>query len=151
MTLTSDYLNPPFDRFYMGRVRQPEAMPNIAPSQQACLRRLGTEWIALDVNKVSLINLVVVPDTVEGQGQAQALPCFYSGAEAPIRTQFVPDSPTKAGFLIASSADCPEGEHIIYGKYFISAQPYDPGDEYAAFRMQYNKLTTRVSLVQQTR
>jgi hypothetical protein len=125
-------------------------MPNITPSQQARLRRLGTEWIALDGNKASLINLVVVPDTVEGQ--AQAHPCLCSGKEAPIRTQFVPPpTPTEAGFLIASTADCPGGEHVIYGKYLISAQPYEPGDEYAAFRMQYNKLTTRVTLIQPTR
>jgi hypothetical protein len=149
MTLTTDYRNPPFDRLYMGRVRQPDAAPGITPSLRARLRRLGTEWIALDGDKASLINLVVVPDTVEGQ--AQAHPCLCSGKEAPIRTQVVPGTPTETGFLIASTADCPEGEHVIYGKYLISAQPYEPGDEYAAFRMHYKKLTTRVSLVQPTR
>ena len=74
MTLTTNYRNPPFDQLYMGRVRQPDATPGITPSLQARLLRLGTEWIALDGDKASLINLVVVPDTVEGQ--AQAHPCL---------------------------------------------------------------------------
>jgi hypothetical protein len=149
MTLTTDYRNPPFDHLYMGRARQPDATPGVTASLQARLRRLGTEWIVLDGNEASLISLVVVPDTVEGQ--AQAHPCLCSGKQAPVRTRVVPGTPTETGFLITSTADCPKGEHVLYGNYLISAQPYEPGDEYAAFEMQHNRLTTRVSPVQPAR
>jgi hypothetical protein len=145
MTLTTDYRNPPFDRLYMGRARQLDATPGVTPSLEARLRRLGTEWIVLDGNEASLISLVAVPDTAEGQ--AQAHPCLCSGKETPVRTQVVPGTPTETGFLITSTADCPKGEHVLYGSYLISAQSYEPGDEYAAFRMQHFKLTTRVSVV----
>ncbi len=149
MTLTTDYPNPPFNRLYMGRARQPDATPGVTPSLQARLRRLGTEWIVLDGNEASLISLVVVPDTVEGQ--AQAHPCRCSGRQAPVRPRVVPGAPTETGFLITSTADCPKGEHVLYGNYLISARPYEPGDEYAAFEMQHNRLTTRVSPVQPAR
>ena len=149
MTLTTDYRNPPFDRLYMGRARQPDVTPGVTPSLQARLRRLGTEWIVLDGNEASLISLVVVPDTVEGQ--AQAHPCRCSGRQAPVRPRVVPGAPTETGFLITSTADCPKGEHVLYGNYLISARPYEPGDEYAAFEMQHNRLTTRVSPVQPAR
>jgi hypothetical protein len=145
MTLTTDYRNPPFDRLYMGRARQLDATPGVTPSLQARLRRLGTEWIVLDGDQASLINLVVVPDSVEGRARAQ--PCLCSDKEKPVHTHIVPGTRTETGFLITSSADCPKGEHILYGHYLISAQPYEPGDEYAAFGMQHNKLTTRVSPV----
>jgi hypothetical protein len=146
MTLTTDYRNPPFDRLYMGRARQLGATPGVDPSLQARLRRLGTEWIVLDGDEASLISLVVVPDTVEGQAQAQ--PCLCADNAKPVRTQSAPATQTETGFLITSTADCPKGEHVLYGSYLISAQSYEPGDEYAAFRMQHSKLTTRVSLVQ---
>jgi hypothetical protein len=62
----------------------------------------------------------------------------------------VPGTRTETGFLITSSADCPRGEHVLYGSYLISAQPYKPGDEAAALKMQHVKLATHVSLVPST-
>lgn len=145
MTLTTDYRNPPFRQLYMGGAPQPDSKPAVTPSLQARLRQLGTEWIVLDGDNASLISLVVVPDTVAGQAQAQ--PCLCSGKDTPVRTRVVPGTRTETGFLITSSADCPKGEHILYGSYLISAQPYAPGDEVAALKLQHDKLTTHVSLV----
>jgi hypothetical protein len=56
------------------------------------LRQLGTEWIVLDGKAASLISLMVVPDTVDGQARAQ--PCLCSGKETPVRTQVVPGTRT---------------------------------------------------------
>jgi len=145
MTLTTDYRNPPFRNLYMGRAQAADSKSGAAESLQARLRRLGTEWIVLGGNEASLISLVVVPDTVQGQAWAQ--PCLCAGKEQPVRSRAVSGIPTETGFLITSSADCPEGEHVIYGSYLISAQPYEPGDEYAAFKMQHLQLTTHISRV----
>jgi hypothetical protein len=147
MTLTTDYRNPPFHHLYMGSARQP-SKPGVTPSLRSRLRQLGTEWIVLEGKEASLISLVVVPDSVEGQAQAQ--PCLCSDKETPVRTHVVPGTRTETGFLITSSAECPRGEHVLYGSYLISARPYEPGDEDAAVKMQHVKLTTRVSLVPPT-
>ncbi len=145
MTLTTDYRNPPFDHLYMGKAQEPAGTPGLTRSLQTRLRQLGTEWIVLDGKEASLISLMVVPDTVDGQARAQ--PCLCSGKETPVRTQVVPGTRTETGFLITASADCPKGEHVLYGSYLISARPYEPGDEDAVLKLQHDKLTTHVALV----
>jgi hypothetical protein len=112
------------------------------------LQRLGTEWIALDSDAASIISLIVVPETF--QGQAEANPCLCSAdredRQGP-ETQAVTGTHTGAGFLINSSTKSPKGEHVIYGTYLISASPYEPGDEDAALTMRHRKLTTSVTLL----
>jgi hypothetical protein len=94
----------------------------------------------------SIISLIVVPETF--QGQAEASPCLCSAhredQQVP-ETQAVTGTHTEAGFLIKSSTQSPKGEHVIYGIYLISASPYEPGDEDAVLTMRHRKLTTSVT------
>jgi hypothetical protein len=147
MMLTTDYRDPPFHNLYMGG----EAPVAVQPDNQSLVSRLhrsGTEWIALDSGAASIISLIVVPETF--QGQAEASPCLCSAhredQQAP-ETQAVTGTHTEAGFLITSSTQSPKGEHIIYGTYLISASPYEPGDEDAVLTMRHRKLTTSVTLL----
>lgn len=147
MTLTTDYRDPPFHHLYMGGEAPPAAHPG-SQSLVSRLQRLGTEWIALDSDAASIISLIVVPESF--QGQAAASPCLCRAKsedpQAP-ETRAVTGTHTEAGFLITSSTKSPKGEHVIYGTYLISASPYEPGDEDAVMAMRDRKLTTRVTLL----
>jgi len=145
MTLTTDYRDPPFHRLYMGEAKDPIATRDNRYVLRPRMHQLGTEWIALDSGEASLISLMVLPDRLEGYVHTQ--PCLCRGQLKPGRTRTSPGDQTEAGFLITTSAECPKGEHILYGSYLISAEPYNPGDEDAALNLQHNKLTTHVSLV----
>jgi hypothetical protein len=107
------------------------------------VRELGTEWIAFDSDTASIISLMVVPDRIEGQ--ARALPCLCENIPQTDRARASVGRPTEAGFLIDSTSECPKGEHVLYGTYLISARPYEPGDEYAALRMQHSKLVLQIN------
>jgi hypothetical protein len=147
MMLTTDYRDPPYHHLYMGGEAPVAAQPD-NPSLVSRLHRLGTEWIALESDAASIISLIVVPETF--QGQAEASPCLCSAdredRQVP-ETQAVTGTHTGAGFLINSSTKSPKGEHVIYGTYLISASPYEPGDEDAALTMRHRKLTTSVTLL----
>jgi hypothetical protein len=147
MTLTTDYRDPPFHHLYMGGEAPVVAQPE-NQSLVSRLQRLGTEWIALDSDAASIISLIVVPETF--QGQAEASPCLCRAKsedqQAP-DTRAVTGTHTEAGFLITSSTQSPKGDHVIYGTYLVSASPYEPGDEDAVMAMRHRKLTTRVTLL----
>jgi hypothetical protein len=147
MMLTTDYRDPPFHHLYMGGEAPVAALPD-NQSLVSRLQRLGTEWIALDSDAASIISLIVVPETF--QGQAEASPCLCrvkrEGQQAP-ETEPVTGTHTEAGFLITSSTQSPKGEHVIYGTYLVSASPYEPGDEDAVLTMRDRKLTTSVTLL----
>jgi hypothetical protein len=147
MTLTTDYRDPPFHHLYMGGEAPVVAQPE-NQSLVSRLQRLGTEWIALDSDAASIISLIVVPETF--QGQAAASPCLCRAKredqQAP-ETRAVTGTHTEAGFLITSSTQSPKGDHVIYGTYLVSASPYEPGDEDAVMAMRHRKLTTRVTLL----
>lgn len=143
MTLTTDYRNPPFRRLFMGQAREPA--PGQSRSLEVHVRKLGTEWIAFDSNRASIISLMVMPSVIEGQASAQ--PCLCSETENTARAQVSAGTPTEAGFLITSTARCPKGEHVLYGIYLISARPYRPGDENAALRMLHDKLLPHITPV----
>jgi hypothetical protein len=143
MTLTTDYRNPPFHNLFMGESHEPPPGEDRTPSLETHLRELGTEWIAFDSHAASIISLMVVPDRIEGQAQAQ--PCLCENIPETPRTRASVGTPTEAGFLITSTSECPKGEHVLYGTYLISARPYRPGDENAALRMRHSKLATRVT------
>jgi hypothetical protein len=142
MTLTTDYRDPPFKRLYMGGS---PPQPDVSESLQARLRRLGTEWIVLAGEQASLTSLVVLPETAAGE--AQALPCLCEGGHQPVRTRVGQGRETETGFVVTSSAECPKGEHVLYGTYVISTRPYVPGDESAALRLKHDRLRLRVSVV----
>jgi hypothetical protein len=144
MTLTTDYREPPFHHLFMGKAREPARQPGAGRSLEAQVRELGTEWIAFDSHEASIISLMVVPEGIEGQAQAQ--PCLCGTTETPLTSASV-GTPTEAGFLITSTTECPKGEHVLYGTYLISARPYQPGDENAALRMQHSKLVTHITPV----
>ena len=147
MMLTTDYRDPPYHHLYMGGEAPVAAQPDNT-SLVSRLHRLGTEWIALESDAASIISLIVVPETF--QGQAEASPCLCSAdredQQVP-ENQAVTGTHTEAGFLINSSTKSPKGEHVIYGTYLISASPYEPGDEDAALTMRHHKLTTSVTLL----
>lgn len=147
MMLTTDYRDPPYRHLYMGSEMPVAAQPD-DQSLVSRLHRLGTEWIALESDAASIISLIVVPETL--QGQAEASPCLCSAdrenQQVP-ETQAVTGTHTEAGFLINSTTESPKGEHVIYGTYLISASPYEPGDEDAALTMRHSKLTTSVTLL----
>jgi hypothetical protein len=145
MTLTTDYRNPPFHNLFMGNTREP--LPGESPGQslEVHVRELGTEWIAFDSHTASIISLMVVPERIEGQAQAQ--PCLCGDAPETAHTRATVGTPTEAGFLITSTTECPRGEHVIYGTYLISARPYHPGDEIAALRMLHSKLVKQITPV----
>jgi hypothetical protein len=143
MTLTTDYRNPPFHHLFMGRARAPAPGQGQPGSLQAYVRQLGTEWIAFDSNKASIISLMVVPSVIEGGASAQ--PCLCGDMQEAARAQASVGTPTEAGFLISSTTECPKGEHVLYGTYLISAHPYRPGDENAVLRLQHNKLLTQIT------
>lgn len=147
MTLTTDYRDPPFHHLYMGGEAPVAAQPE-NQSLVSRLQRLGTEWIALDSDAASIISLIVVPETFQGQAEASPCQCRVKqeDQQAP-ETQAVTGTHTEAGFLITSSTQSPKGEHVIYGTYLISASPYEPGDEDAVMAMRHRKLTTRVTLL----
>lgn len=142
MTLTTDYHEPPFHRLFMGEAKDPMQTRGDDHSLRSGMHQLGTEWIALDSHEASFVSLVVLPDTLEGY--ARTRPCLCRGRLKPGRPKTSPGEHTEAGFLITTSAECPKGEHTVYGSYLISDQPYDPGDEDAALNLQHNKLTTHV-------
>jgi hypothetical protein len=147
MTLTTDYRDPPFHHLYMGSAAPLAAHPD-NQSLVSRLQRLGTDWIALDTDAASIISLIVVPETF--QGQAEANPCLCRAKSADQQapgTPAVTGTHTEAGFLISSSTQSPKGEHVIYGTYLISANPYEPGDEDAVLTMRDRKLTTRATLL----
>jgi hypothetical protein len=145
MMLTTDYRDPPYRHLYMGGEAPLAAQPD-NQSLVSHLHRLGTEWIALESDAASIISLIVVPETF--QGQAEASPCLCSAhredQQVP-ETRAVTGTHTEAGFLIKSSTQSPKGEHVIYGTYLISASPYEPGDEDAVLTMRHRKLTTSVT------
>jgi hypothetical protein len=143
MTLTTDYTNPPFHNLFMGATREPPQGEDRTRALEAHVRELGTEWIAFDSRAASIISLMVVPDRIEGQAQAQ--PCLCDHVPETPQTRATVGTPTEAGFLITSTTECPRGEHVLYGTYLISAHPYRPGDENAALRMRHSKLVTRIS------
>ena len=143
MTLTTDYRNPPFHNLFMGETHEPPPGADRARPLEAHVRELGTEWIAFDSHAASIVSLMVVPDRIEGQAQAQ--PCLCENLPETPHARASVGTPTEAGFLITSTSECPKGEHVLYGTYLISARPYQPGDENAALRMQHSKLTTRIT------
>jgi hypothetical protein len=145
MTLTTDYRNPPFHNLFMGKTREPRQVEGLARSLEVHVRELGTEWIAFDSQTASIISLMVVPDRIEGQAQAQ--PCLCDNVPETSHARASVGTPTEAGFLITSTTECPRGEHVLYGTYLISARPYQPGDENAALRMRHSKLLTRITPV----
>lgn len=61
-----------------------------------------------------------------------------------VRTRVGQGTETETGFVVTSSAECPEGEHVIYGTYVVSTRPYVPGDESAALRLKHDKLSLQV-------
>jgi len=142
MTLTTDYHEPPFHRLFMGEAKDPMQALGDGRSRRSRMHQLGTEWIALDSHEASIVSIVVLPDTLEGYARTQ--PCLCRGQLKPVRTETSPGEQTEAGLLITTSAECPKGEHTVYGAYLISDQPYEPGDEDAALNLQHNKLTTHV-------
>ena len=127
----------------MGQARKPA--PGQSRSLEAHVHKLGTEWIAFDSNKASIISLMVMPSVIEGQASAQ--PCLCGDTQNTARAQVSAGTPTEAGFLITSAAGCPRGEHVLYGTYLISSRPYRPGDENAALRMQHDKLLPLITPV----
>jgi hypothetical protein len=147
MMLTTDYRDPPFHHLYMGGEAPVAGQPG-DHSLVSRLHRLGTEWIALDSDAASIISLIVVPESL--QGQAGASPCLCSARrddpQAP-EIRAVTGHHTEAGFLITSSTESPKGDHVLYGTYLISAGPYEAGDEEAVLTMRRRKLTSCVSLV----
>jgi hypothetical protein len=143
MTLTTDYRNPPFHHLFMGPAREPTEGRGQTRSLEAHAGKLGTEWIAFDSKKASIISLMVVPSVIEGQVSAQ--PCLCVDTEDAMHARASVGTPTEAGFLITSTAECPKGDHVLYGTYLISARPYEPGDEKAVLRMQRSKLLVHIT------
>lgn len=149
MALTTDYRDPPFHRLYMGEAVEGVQGAHSGRSLPVRTDQVGTEWMALDSHEASLVSVLVVPDALEGY--ADTRPCLCRGQEQPARIRTESGVQTEAGFLITTSAECPKGEHVVYGTYLISGHPYESGDEDAVLELQYNKLKTRVSLVSQAR
>jgi hypothetical protein len=143
MALTADYQGSPFNNLYMGAANESSQTHGHSSSLLSHLHQLGTEWIAFDNNTASIISILVVPDTLEGQANVQPCLCGTQQGTAPATKS--PGTRTEAGFLITSTPESPKGDHIIYGTYLISARPYEPGDEESALEMQYKKLTITVS------
>jgi hypothetical protein len=106
---------------------------------------LGTEWIAFDSQAASIISMMVIPDRIEGQARAQ--PCLCENISESAETRASVGTQTEAGFLITSTTQCPQGEHVLYGTYLISTRPYQPGDENAALRMRKSKLMKQITQV----
>jgi hypothetical protein len=142
MTLTTDYRNPPFHNLFMGETHGPPTEQGRNTTLETRVRELGTEWIAFDSQAASIVSLMVVPDRIEGQASARPCLCENVPGTTPARASV--GTPTEAGFLITSTTACPQGEHVLYGTYLISARPYQPGDENAALRMRHDKLVTHV-------
>jgi hypothetical protein len=145
MTLTIDYVDPPFHHLYMGKAKDHVHASGDDSSLRSHMHQLGTEWIALESHEASLISLMFLPDGLEGHADTQ--PCLCSGQLKPGQIKTSPGKQTEAGFLITISDKCPKGEHVVYGAHLIVDRSYDPGDEDAALDLQHNKLTTHVSTV----
>jgi hypothetical protein len=143
MTLTTDYRDPPFNRLYMGGA--PLEHDSVSDSLRARLRRLGTEWIVLAGDQATLTSLVVLPDTTDGE--AEALPCLCESGQHPLRARVGEGTATETGFVVTSSAECPEGDHVLYGTYVITTRPYVAGDEAEALKLKHDRLGLRVSRV----
>lgn len=143
IALTTDYRDPQLNNLYMGDANESTQTYGHSSSLLSHLHQLGTEWIAFDSDAASVISILVVPDTLEGQAHVQ--PCLCRTQRGTVPATKSSGIPTEAGFLITSTAESPKGDHIIYGTYLISARPYEPGDEESALEMQYNKLTVTVS------
>lgn len=143
MTLTADYLEPPFHNHYMGKAVDPVPNHDTHHSIPSRMHQLGNEWMALDSHEASIVSLMKMPNSLYGYAKSQ--PCICNGRPKSGHMMNSPGYDTEAGFLITTSADCPKGEYVLYGSYLISDQPYYPGDEEAALNLQHNKLTTHVS------
>ena len=146
MTLTTDYRDPPFHRLYMGEAKDPMLDGSGQHEPRPRMHQVGTEWIALDSHEASIVSLMALPVGLDGYARTQ--PCLCRGKPRPGKSRTAPGDRTEAGFLITTNTECPRGEHILYGSYLISAQPYLPGDEEAALNLQHNRLTTQVSVLQ---
>ena len=142
MALTADYRDSAFNNLYMGDTNESSQTHGYSSPLLSHLHQLGTKWIAFDSEAASIISILVVPDTLEGQVHVQ--PCRCRTQQGTVPATKSSGTPTEAGFLITSTAESPKGDHIIYGTYLISARPYEPGDEESALEMQYNKLTVTV-------
>lgn len=145
MTLTTDYREPPFHHLYMGEAKDPMIPQDAAATSRTNLHQLGNEWIALDSHEASIVSLMAPPPDLEGHTHTK--PCLCRGRLKPGQVKNSPGEQTEAGFIITTTEECLRGEHVIYGSYLLSAEPYRPGDEDAALDLQHNKLTTYISMV----
>jgi hypothetical protein len=148
MTFTTDYVDPPFHRLYMGEEQRAQQPVSGANSVSGHMHRLGREWIALDSHEATLISLMQPP---EGLSQhADSRPCLCRG-RLTSRPAALPGERTEAGFLLTVSSRCPKGDYVVYGTHLILARSYEPGDELAALNLRDDSLVTEVHTLAATR
>jgi hypothetical protein len=124
MTVTTDYSDPPFHHVYLGR--HPD----------------GSDWIALDTDRVSIVSVLAVPEDLRVHVQTRS--CVCRPHEGASRDADAERSTMGAGFAIRSMPDCPKGEHVLYGIYLLTPRPYEPGDERRALGLRSPDVRLRV-------
>jgi len=143
MLLTTEYRGPPLQRAFLGTTTGGASELSTGSTTTGSDHAHGTEWIALDSDTGSIVSVVLAPHDIEAH--ARIRPCICRDQTGPIGASVLTGTGNRAGFLITSTTECPKGEHVLYGTYLISAEPYEPHDEDAAFDLQHNRLTVEVT------
>ncbi len=133
MTVTTDYSDPPFHHVYLGR--HPDTS--------------GSDWIALDTDRVSILSVLAVPQELRAHVETRSCICQPHHPAAGERNGA--HETMGAGFAIQSLPDCPKGEHVLYGVYLLTPRPYEPGDERRALGLREPDVDLRIVRVWEAR
>lgn len=141
LLLTADYRGNPFKRAFFADPRPPVNLGTGKAREDFVETAFDKRWIVLEDGGGTLLSLIQLPDDVARYSTVSLFLNNDPGRKNP--PEDYPGSEPEAGFRLETQRGLPKGDYILYLIFFVSTDPYQPGDEKKAVQLLNRKLIYR--------